>query len=113
MEGIQDQITDLQNALDTLHEENYRLNDSLRNAQDTITAIEGQCNQWNALPANVIQRRIEVMANLGQYASDRAKFSEWWVKMKLTLPNSSTSCAQCPSMQMKTKGLMRRKTVGH
>ncbi|KIN95856.1 hypothetical protein M404DRAFT_33828 [Pisolithus tinctorius Marx 270] len=35
-----------------------------------------------------------------------------WTWLQLTLPNSSTSCAQCPCMQMKTKGLMRRKTVG-
>ncbi|KAI6158280.1 hypothetical protein BKA82DRAFT_4415302 [Pisolithus tinctorius] len=35
-----------------------------------------------------------------------------WTWLQLTLPNSLTSCAQCPSMQMKTKGLMRRKTVG-
>ncbi|KIN99004.1 hypothetical protein M404DRAFT_156216 [Pisolithus tinctorius Marx 270] len=91
MEGIQDQITDLQNALDTLHNENYRLNDSLRTAQDTIATIEGQCNQWNALPADVIQRRIEVMADLGQYASDRAKFSEWWVKMKVWVTQNRTA----------------------
>ncbi|KIO05779.1 hypothetical protein M404DRAFT_140249 [Pisolithus tinctorius Marx 270] len=61
--------------------------------------IEGQCNQWNALPADVIQRRIEVMADLGQYAGDHAKFSEWWVKMKVwvtqnrtTLPMAQDKC---------------------
>ncbi|KAI6155985.1 hypothetical protein BKA82DRAFT_3967452, partial [Pisolithus tinctorius] len=36
-----------------------------------------------------------------------------WTWLQLTLPNSSTSCAQCPCMQMKTKGLMCRKTAGH
>ncbi|KIO07307.1 hypothetical protein M404DRAFT_23796 [Pisolithus tinctorius Marx 270] len=75
------------------------LNNSLRNTQDTIATIEGQHNQWNALPADVIQRRIEVMANPGQYASDQAKFSEWWVKMKVwvmqnrtTLPTTQDKC---------------------
>ncbi|KIO08883.1 hypothetical protein M404DRAFT_22701 [Pisolithus tinctorius Marx 270] len=82
MEGIQDQLTDLRNTLNTLREENYRLSNELRDAQGTIATIEAQRNQWNALPADVIQRRIEVMANPGQYAGDRAKFSEWWVKMK-------------------------------
>ncbi|KIO10084.1 hypothetical protein M404DRAFT_130083 [Pisolithus tinctorius Marx 270] len=53
--------------------------------------IKGQCNQWNSLPANVIQRRIEVMADLGQYASDRAKFSEWWVKMKVWVAQNRTA----------------------
>ncbi|KIN99088.1 hypothetical protein M404DRAFT_30701 [Pisolithus tinctorius Marx 270] len=82
MEGIQDQLTDLCDTLDTLRDENYRLSNELRDAQGTITTIEGQRNQWNTLPTDVIQRRIEVMADLGQYTGDRAKFSEWWVKMK-------------------------------
>ncbi|KIO01571.1 hypothetical protein M404DRAFT_149769, partial [Pisolithus tinctorius Marx 270] len=44
-------------------------------------------------------RRIEVMANLGQYAGDWAKFSEWWVKMKvwvaqnrIVLPTAQDKC---------------------
>ncbi|KIO14721.1 hypothetical protein M404DRAFT_119673 [Pisolithus tinctorius Marx 270] len=56
-----------------------------------IATIEGQHNQWNALPANVIQGRIEVMADLGQYAGDQAKFSEWWVKMKVWVTQNRTA----------------------
>ncbi|KIN99403.1 hypothetical protein M404DRAFT_30463 [Pisolithus tinctorius Marx 270] len=99
MEGIQDQLTDLRNTLDALRDENYRLSNELRDAQGTIVTIEGQQNQWNALSADVIQRRIEVMADPGQYAGDRAKFSEWWVKMKVwvaqnrtTLPTAQDKC---------------------
>ncbi|KIO02938.1 hypothetical protein M404DRAFT_146781, partial [Pisolithus tinctorius Marx 270] len=36
-------------------------------------------------------RRIEVMADPGQYASDRAKFSEWWVKMKVWVTQNRTA----------------------
>ncbi|KIN95431.1 hypothetical protein M404DRAFT_34177 [Pisolithus tinctorius Marx 270] len=31
------------------------------------------------------------MADLGQYASDRAKFSEWWVKMKVWVTQNRTT----------------------
>ncbi|KIN95887.1 hypothetical protein M404DRAFT_164707 [Pisolithus tinctorius Marx 270] len=91
MDGIQDQLTELHDTLDALRDENYRLNNELRDAQGTITAIEGQHDQWNALPADVIQRRIEVMADLGQYAGDRAKFSEWWIKMKVWVAQNRTA----------------------
>ncbi|KIN96343.1 hypothetical protein M404DRAFT_163535 [Pisolithus tinctorius Marx 270] len=99
MEGIQDQLTELCDLLDGLRDENYRLNNKLRDARGTIATIEGQREQWNALPADVIQRRIEVMADPGQYAGDRAKFSEWWIKMKVwvaqnrtTLPTAQDKC---------------------
>ncbi|KIO04637.1 hypothetical protein M404DRAFT_26085 [Pisolithus tinctorius Marx 270] len=80
MEGIQDQLTDLRDTLDTLRDKNYHLNNELRDAQGTIATIE-----------DVIQRRIEVMADPGQYAGDRAKFSEWWVKMKVWVTQNRTA----------------------
>ncbi|KIN95605.1 hypothetical protein M404DRAFT_165412 [Pisolithus tinctorius Marx 270] len=91
MEGVHDQLTELCDTLDALRDENYRLSNELRDAQGTIATIEGQQNQWNALPADVIQRRIEVMADPGQYAGDRAKFSEWWVKMKVWVAQNRTA----------------------
>ncbi|KIO00479.1 hypothetical protein M404DRAFT_29612 [Pisolithus tinctorius Marx 270] len=42
MDGIQDQITELRDTLDALRDENYRLNNELRNTQGTIATIEEQ-----------------------------------------------------------------------
>ncbi|KIN98762.1 hypothetical protein M404DRAFT_31083 [Pisolithus tinctorius Marx 270] len=107
MEGIQDQLTELHDTLDALRDKNYRLSNELRDAQGTITAIEGQHNQWNALPADVIQRRIEVMADPGQYAGDHAKFSEWWVKMKVWVAQNRTAL---PTPQDKCTAVWSRMT---
>ncbi|KIN95623.1 hypothetical protein M404DRAFT_165253 [Pisolithus tinctorius Marx 270] len=107
MEGIQDQLTELRNTLNALRDENYRLSNKLRNAQGTIATIEDQRNQWNALPADVIQRRIEVMADPGQYAGDRARFSEWWVKMKVWVAQNRTAL---PTAQDKCTAVWSRMT---
>ncbi|KIN95450.1 hypothetical protein M404DRAFT_165875, partial [Pisolithus tinctorius Marx 270] len=52
-------------------------------------------------------RRIEVMADPGQYAGDRAKFSEWWVKMKVWVAQNRTAL---PTTQDKCTAVWSRMT---
>ena len=39
-------------------------------------------NQWG-LPASSISQKVQTLNNSGTYTRDRAKFHEWWTKVKV------------------------------
>ncbi|KAI6098838.1 hypothetical protein EDD16DRAFT_1697556 [Pisolithus croceorrhizus] len=68
MAGLAQQVADLQQELQDMQQGNQQL---LAEAQ------------WTALPADIIQRRIEVMADPGSWDGNKAQFAEWWAKMRV------------------------------
>ncbi|KAI6000449.1 hypothetical protein EDD15DRAFT_2159845 [Pisolithus albus] len=91
MSGTAQRLADLEQALDDLRNENHRLNGELAQQQQNVAAIKAQRNQWNALPADVIQRRIEVMADPSSWDGNKAQFAEWWVKMRVWVTQNRTA----------------------
>ncbi|KAI6101807.1 hypothetical protein F5141DRAFT_1217965 [Pisolithus sp. B1] len=83
MAGLAQQIADPQQEPVDNQQENQQLVAGLQQQQAAVTAIEAQRVQWATLPGDVIQRRIEVMADPGLWDGKKAQFAEWWVKMRV------------------------------
>ena len=75
LDALQAQITNLQN---TVNQQNAQI--VAGNAQNA--ALQAQQAQW-LLPAANISRKVETLADPGRYSGERAKFMEWWTKMKV------------------------------
>ena len=75
LDALQAQVTNLQN---TVNQQNAQI--VAGNAQNA--ALQAQQAQW-LLPAANISRKVETLADPGRYAGERAKFLEWWTKMKV------------------------------
>ena len=75
LDMLQAQITNLQN---TVNQQNAQI--VAGNAQNV--ALQAQQAQW-LLPAANISRKVETLADPGRYSGERAKFMEWWTKMKV------------------------------
>ena len=75
LDALQAQITNLQN---TVNQQNAQI--MAGNAQNA--ALQAQQAQW-LLPAANISRKVETLADPGCYSGERAKFMEWWTKMKV------------------------------
>ena len=75
LDGLQDQINNLQN---TIQQQNAQI--ATGNAQ--FTALQAQQAQWQ-LPTANITRKVETLADPSCYSGERAKFLEWWTKMKV------------------------------
>ena len=75
LDALQVQINDLQN---TIQQQNAQI--AAGNAQNA--ALQAAQAQWQ-LPAANISRKVETLADPGRYSGERAKFMEWWTKMKV------------------------------
>ena len=75
LDALQDQINNLQN---TIQQQNAQI--VAGNAQNT--ALAATQAQWQ-LPTANITRKVETLADPGRYSRERAKFLEWWTKMKV------------------------------
>ena len=75
LDTLQAQITNLQN---TVNQQNAQI--VAGNAQNA--ALQAQQAQWQ-LPAANISRKVETLADPSRYSGERAKFMEWWTKMKV------------------------------
>ena len=75
LDTLQAQVTNLQN---TINQQNAQI--AAGNAQHA--ALQAQQAQW-LLPAANISRKVETLADPGRYSGERAKFLEWWTKMKV------------------------------
>ena len=75
LDALQAQITNLRNTVD---QQNAQI--IAGNAQNA--ALQAQQAQW-LLPAANISRKVETLADPGRYSGERAKFMEWWTKMKV------------------------------
>ena len=75
LDALQAQITNLQN---TVNQQNAQI--VAGNAQNA--ALQAQQAQW-LLPAANISQKVETLADPGRYSGERAKFMEWWTKMKV------------------------------
>ena len=75
LDALQAQITNLRNTVD---QQNTQI--IAGNAQNA--ALQAQQAQW-LLPAANISRKVETLADPGRYSGERAKFMEWWTKMKV------------------------------
>ena len=75
LDALQAQITNLQN---TVNQQNAQI--VAGNAQNA--ALQAQQAQW-LLPTANISRKVETLTNPGRYSGERAKFMEWWTKMKV------------------------------
>ena len=75
LDALQAQITNLQN---TVNQQNAQI--VAGNAQNA--ALQAQQAQWQ-LPTANISRKVETLADPGHYSGERAKFMEWWTKMKV------------------------------
>ena len=47
-----------------------------------MAQVQTGINQWGLL-ASTISRKVQTLNNSGIYSRDRAKFHEWWTKMKV------------------------------
>ena len=75
LDGLQDQINNLQNMI-------QQQNAQIATGNAHYMALQAQQAQWQ-LPAANITRKVEMLADPGRYSSERAKFLEWWTKMKV------------------------------
>ena len=75
LDELQTQITNLQNMV---NQQNAQI--VAGNAQNA--ALQAQQAQWQ-LPAANISRKVETLADPSCYSGERAKFMEWWTKMKV------------------------------
>ena len=72
---LQAQIINLQN---TIQQQNAQI--AAGNAQNA--ALQAQQAQWQLPTANISQK-VEMLMDPGHYSGERAKFMEWWTKMKV------------------------------
>ena len=75
LDTLQAQITNLQNIV---QQQNAQI--VAGNAQNA--ALQAAQAQWQ-LPAANISQKVETLVDPGCYSSERAKFMEWWTKMKV------------------------------
>ncbi|KAI6094842.1 hypothetical protein F5141DRAFT_1069013 [Pisolithus sp. B1] len=72
MAGLAQQITNLQQELADIQQENQQLVTGLQQQQAAIATIKAQRAQ-----------RIEVMADPGSWDGNKAQFTKWWVKKSM------------------------------
>ena len=73
--GLRDQITQLQQVITTQQTQ-------ITQGERTMAQVQTGLNQWG-LPASTISRKVQTLNDPGTYTGDRAKFHEWWTKMKV------------------------------
>ena len=54
-----------------------------------MAQVQMGLNQWG-LPASAISRKVQTLNDPGAYTGDRAKFHEWWTKMKVWIRTHET-----------------------
>ena len=54
-----------------------------------MAQVQMGLNQWG-LPASAIFRKVQTLNDPGTYTGDRAKFHEWWTKMKVWIRAQET-----------------------
>ena len=47
-----------------------------------MAQVQTGLNQWG-LPASAISQKVQTLNDPRMYTGDRAKFHEWWTKMKV------------------------------
>ncbi|KAI6111935.1 hypothetical protein EV401DRAFT_2075022 [Pisolithus croceorrhizus] len=82
MAGLAQQITNLQQELADIQQENQQLVTGLQQQQAAIATIKAQRAQ-----------RIEVMADPGSWDGNKAQFTKWWVKMRVWVMQSVNTLA--------------------
>ncbi|KAG6326732.1 hypothetical protein ID866_12357 [Astraeus odoratus] len=77
-------LEDWNHVLGTLNHLQQELNaaqQQIQVGQQTFANLQAQTQAQ--VPPAAITRKVELFANLGTYKGERAKFREWWVKMKI------------------------------
>ena len=73
--GLRDQITQLQQVITAQQTQ-------ITQGEQVMAQVQMGLNQWG-LPASAISRKVQTLNDPGSYTGDRAKFHEWWTKMKV------------------------------
>ena len=73
--GLRDQITQLQQVITAQQTQ-------ITQGEQAMAQVQTGLNQWG-LPASSISRKVQMLNDPGTYTGDRAKFHEWWTKMKV------------------------------
>ena len=74
-----------------------------------MAQVQQGINQWG-LPTNAISRKVQTLNDPGTYTSDRAKFHEWWTKMKVWIRAHETVLTlnfnKCTAVWSRMEGLI-------
>ena len=73
--GLKDQIMQLQQVI-TAQQTQITL------GEQAMAQVQSGITQWG-IPANAISRKVQTLNDPSMYTGDRAKFHEWWTKMKV------------------------------
>ena len=73
--GLRDQITQLQQVITAQQTQ-------ITQGERTMAQVQTRLNQWGLL-ASAMSRKVQTLNDPGTYTGDRAKFHEWWTKMKV------------------------------
>ena len=73
--GLRDQITQMQQVITAQQMQ-------ITQGEQAMAQVQSGITQW-AILANAISRKVQTLNDPGTYTRDRAKFHEWWTKMKV------------------------------
>ena len=73
--GLRDQITQMQQVITAQQTQ-------ITQGEQAMAQVQMGLNQWGLL-ASSISRKVQTLSDPGTYTGDRAKFHEWWTKMKV------------------------------
>ena len=73
--GLRNQITQMQQVITAQQTQ-------ITQGEQAMAQVQSGITQW-AILANAISRKVQTLNDPGTYTGDRAKFHEWWTKMKV------------------------------
>ena len=73
--GLHNQITQMQQVITAQQTQ-------ITQGEQAMAQVQTGLNQWG-LPTSSISRKVQMLNDPGMYTGDRAKFHEWWTKMKV------------------------------
>ena len=73
--GLCDQITQMQQVITAQQTQ-------ITQEEQALAQVQSGISQW-AIPANALSRKVQMLSDPSMYTGDRAKFHEWWTKMKV------------------------------
>ena len=100
IQGLKDQIAQLQQVV-TAQQTQISLGEA------SMARVQAGIDHWS-IPATAISRKVQTLNDPGTYTGDRAKFHEWWTKMKVWIRAHDSVLAlnfdKCTAVWSRMKG---------